>query len=274
MRVNLSLFVFSAILVISMGMAPAFGQNTVIVSTNKASYFEGETILITGKVSGLLGGYDVSLIITAPNESVVFIAQTTAGADKKFDIELIAGGSMKIDGDYKIDVRYGDNKNNAGKTTFEFVGAVPVEEVIEVPPEPTVTISGSKNLIGYDIMGGTMLGVTPDRDHKTLTVSIDAAEDGSIILTIPRKVLDATQDGGAADFIVLIDRESADFEEKITSTHRTLTIPFPAGASEIEIIGTFIIPEFGTLAVMILALAVITIIAVSAKGRIGLLPRY
>ena len=274
MKGNLSLFVFSAILVISMGITPAFAQNTISVTTDKTSYFEGETIIITGKVSGLLGGYAVSIVVTAPNGNIIFIAQTTAGADKKFDAEMVAGGSMKIDGDYKIDVRYGDNKNNAGRTTFEFTGDVPVEEVIEIIPEPTIAISGSKNLIGYNIMGGEMLGVSSDWDNNTLTISIDAIKDGSITLTIPRNVLDATKDGDAADFFVLIDRESADFEEKITSTHRTLTIPFQAGATEIEIIGTFIIPEFGTLAVMILALAVITIIAVSAKGRIGLLPRY
>ena len=49
MKGNLSLFVFSAILVISMGITPAFAQNTISVTTDKTSYFEGETIIITGK---------------------------------------------------------------------------------------------------------------------------------------------------------------------------------------------------------------------------------
>jgi predicted secreted protein with PEFG-CTERM motif len=49
---------------------------------------------------------------------------------------------------------------------------------------------------------------------------------------------------------------------------------FPAGAEKIEVVGTFVVPEFGTIAVMILAVAIISIIAVSAKSRLSIMPRY
>ncbi len=48
----------------------------------------------------------------------------------------------------------------------------------------------------------------------------------------------------------------------------------PAGAQEIEIIGTFVIPEFGAIAALILAVAIISIIAVTAKTRLSVLPKY
>ena len=63
-------------------------------------------------------------------------------------------------------------------------------------------------------------------------------------------------------------------DEIITSTDRKITIAFPAGAETIEIIGTYVIPEFGTIAAMILAVAIISIIAVSAKSRLSIIPRY
>jgi predicted secreted protein with PEFG-CTERM motif len=72
----------------------------------------------------------------------------------------------------------------------------------------------------------------------------------------------------------LIDGEEVDFDETTTSIDRTLTIEFPAGAEEIEIIGTFVVPEFGTIAAMILAVAIISIIAISAKSRLSIIPRY
>ena len=65
--------------------------------------------------------------------------------------------------------------------------------------------------------------------------------------------------------LFLIDGEEVDFDETTTSTDRILTIAFPAGAEEIEIIGTFVVPEFGTIAAMILAVAIISIIAVSLQ---------
>ncbi|MDX1595375.1 MAG: PEFG-CTERM sorting domain-containing protein, partial [Nitrosopumilaceae archaeon] len=55
---------------------------------------------------------------------------------------------------------------------------------------------------------------------------------------------------------------------------RTLTISFYAGAEQIEIIGTMVVPEFGTIAALILAVAIISIVAVSAKSRLSIIPRY
>jgi predicted secreted protein with PEFG-CTERM motif len=86
--------------------------------------------------------------------------------------------------------------------------------------------------------------------------------------------LDATINNENDEFFVLVDGEEVDFDEIITSTDRTLTINFLAGTEEIEIIGTFVIPEFGTIAAMILAVAIISIIAISSKSRLSIVPRY
>ncbi len=63
------------------------------------------------------------------------------------------------------------------------------------------------------------------------------------------------------------------FEETKTSTDRTLTIEVPAGTETIEIIGTFAIPEFGTIAAMILGIAIVSIIAITAKTKLSVMPR-
>ena len=277
MKAHLSVFALSAILVVSIGMTPAFGQSSVVVTTDKASYSEGETILVTGEVSQLLGGYALSLTVLAPNGNLVSIDQLAVGADKKFSTTLSAGGSlMKAVGTYTVTVQYGDNKNNVGGTSFEFGGSTSTPSEVEesTVTDTTVSVQGSTDLIGYEITGGKLLGITPDVDANSLIISIDATEDGTLTLTIPRSVLDATINGEDDDFFVLIDGEEVDFDETTSSTDRTLTIAFPAGAEEIEIIGTFVVPEFGTIAAMILAVAIISIIAISAKSRLSIIPRY
>ena len=103
MKAHLSVFALTAILVVSIGMAPAFGQiqSSIVVTTDKSSYSEGETILVTGEVRDLYSGTPVSVIIKAPNGNLVSIAQVTVGADKKFSSEATAGGSlMKTEGSY------------------------------------------------------------------------------------------------------------------------------------------------------------------------------
>jgi predicted secreted protein with PEFG-CTERM motif len=163
----------------------------------------------------------------------------------------------------------------------ELVEEVIIEELVEeviiidsIITETTITIQDSTDLISYEITNGKLINVIPDMDAVSLLVYIESIDDGSIILTIPRSVLDATINNGDDEFFVLVDGEEVDFEETTSSTDRTLTINFLAGSEQIEIIGTFVIPEFGTIAAMILAVAIISIIAISSKSRLGMLSRY
>jgi predicted secreted protein with PEFG-CTERM motif len=269
-------FALSAILIVSIGMTPAFGQiqSSIVVTTDKTSYSEGEIILVTGEVRELYSGMPVSIIIKAPNGNIVRIAQETIGADKKFSMEHTAGGGlMKSEGTYIISVQYGTESRTA-ETSFEFGGSTATPPSGGTVTDSTVSVQGSSDLIGYEITGGKLLSIMPDVDANSLIISIQADEDGSLTLTIPRSVLDATINGEDDDFFVLVDGEEVDFDETTTSTDRILTIAFPAGAEEIEIIGTFVVPEFGTIAAMILAVAIISIIAISAKSRLSIIPRY
>jgi len=280
MKAHLSVFAISAILIVSIGMTPAFGQiqNSIVVTTDKVSYSEGETILVTGEVRDLYSGTPVSIIVKAPNGNLVSIAQVTVGVDKKFSTEVTAGGAlMKVEGSYIITVQYG-NASRSAEVSFEFGGVAEeqtVEEVMSEVTDSTVSVQGSVDLIGYEITGGKILSIISDVDANSLIIRIDATDDGSLTLTIPRSVLDALlENGDDDDFFVLVDDEEVDFDEIISSTDRILTIEFLAGAEQIEIIGTFVVPEFGTIAAMILAVAIISIIAISAKSRLSIIPRF
>ena len=127
--------------------------------------------------------------------------------------------------------------------------------------------------LDHDISGGTVTEMEIDMDSTSLIVKIDSDDAGSITITLPRDVIDATINNEDDDLFVIVDGEEVDFDETTTSTDRTLTIAFPAGTEEIEIIGTFVVPEFGTIAVMILAVAIISIVAISAKSRLSIMPR-
>ena len=70
---------------------------------------------------------------------------------------------------------------------------------------------------------------------------------------------------------VLIDGEEAN---DVTFHGNAVTVLFLAGAETIEIIGTFVVPEFGTIAMMILLVSIVSIITISAKSRLGIIPRY
>ena len=57
--------------------------------------------------------------------------------------------------------------------------------------ESTVSFDGTDDVIGYEITGGKLLSITPDVEANSLIISIDAFDDGSLTITIPRSVADA-----------------------------------------------------------------------------------
>jgi predicted secreted protein with PEFG-CTERM motif len=292
--VNRQLIIFTifGILITSVGTTTVFGENeSVIVSTDKSSYSANDVILISGEIKYIALGNQLSLIIQSPNGNIAYIGQMTVNSDNQFSTEINPGGSYwKIPGTYTIQIT--QNENNQANTSFEFKGITNVPEnkleqnIMEdiVTDDPviidsivtatTLTIQESTDLISYEITNGKITNVIPDLDAVSLLIDIEAINDGSITLTIPRSVLDATINDKDDEFFVLVDGEEVDFEEISTLTDRTLTIEFLAGSEQIEIIGTFVIPEFGTIAAMILAVAIISIIAISAKSRLSIVPRY
>jgi len=116
----------------------------------------------------------------------------------------------------------------------------------------------------YDISGGHVISATINTNDNSIIINIDADDDGTLTIS-PSS---STQKG---IFMVLVDGEESDDAE---INGNTVVVPFLAGSEQIEIIGTFVIPEFGTIAAMILAVAIISIVAISAKSRLSIVPRY
>jgi predicted secreted protein with PEFG-CTERM motif len=125
-------------------------------------------------------------------------------------------------------------------------------------------ISADSHCIQYSISGGMVTGATLNTNENSIIININAEDDGTLTITPSKTVQDGI-------FMVLVDGEEWDDVEIIGNE---VTVMFPAGTELIEIIGTFVIPEFGTIAAMILAVAIISIIAISAKSRLSIIPRY
>jgi predicted secreted protein with PEFG-CTERM motif len=238
------------------------------VWTDKAEYDHESTITIEGKVSTVKQGTEIGLVVIGPPpfNNIVAVDQIKVGSDGKFKTTLsTAGSAWKYDGTYTIEVTYGNQQMNA-KALVQLIGEG--TKIVCAPGE----LNASGHCIPYTIEGGGVTGARLDVKAISLVINLLTTDDGVITLDIPRSVLDTDTD--AEPLFILVDGEEADAEELVTSTTRRVTIMFPEGAEEIEIIGTFVIPEFGAIAALILAVAIISIIALSAKTRLNVFPKY
>ncbi len=133
---------------------------------------------------------------------------------------------------------------------------------------PVVAVSETNFMVKYEFTGGNLISITPDVDANSLIIAIDATDDDQLTIILPRELIDAKIGDDDDDYFVLVDGEEVDFDETTTSTDRTLVISFPTGAEEIEIIGTHVVPEFGAIAALILAVGIISIMIFTTKSKV------
>jgi predicted secreted protein with PEFG-CTERM motif len=128
--------------------------------------------------------------------------------------------------------------------------------------------SGQSYTVNYDITGATIDDISINPQDTSLIVSLKSANDGNLTMTMPRSLIDAKANTGDDQFFVLVDGADTDFTESKTNTDRTITVSFPQDTNQIEVIGTQVVPEFGGLSFVVLMVAIISIVAISAKTRL------
>jgi predicted secreted protein with PEFG-CTERM motif len=114
--------------------------------------------------------------------------------------------------------------------------------------------------------GASVTSITANADDDSVIIVIDATDDGTLSVTLDSKVIEAFDDG---TYFVLIDNAEVEFEQ----SGNKLTIPYEAGNERVEIVGSNAVPEFGTIAMIVLAVAIVSIIAITAKTRTTLIPK-
>ena len=143
------------------------------------------------------------------------------------------------------------------------IGKLEHQEGFKAPLKGPIAVQGTDYELTYTITGGVLNQVSPDQEAESLILSIDSISNGTLFVQLPRDVIDAKFGEEDDDFFILIDGVETDFEEIKSANDRTITISFPEGTEEIEIIGTFVVPEFGTVAILILIISIVSVIALS-----------
>lgn len=249
---------------------PSTNLPAVTVTTDKSSYNDGDKITILGTTRDYMPDTPLTVEVRNPVGNIIKVDQIQVASDKTYSTSMTATGLLwSAAGTYTVSVQYGSPDRSA-KTTFSFSGAAPAGP-------STISVDGTNSSVTYTITNGKVIDIKANPQSKSLIVSIQTTGNGLLTITMPRALIDAKKSDGTDDqFIVLNDgqQNSQANETLTTSTERTLAIPFKNGTSQIEIVGTFVIPEFGPVAALVLAIAIVSIIAISRRNNLRLLPRY
>jgi predicted secreted protein with PEFG-CTERM motif len=200
--------------------------------------------------------------------NIVQVDQVKLSSDGSFSTTInTANPMMKHDGVYQISATYGSVISHFDYITLvDGVELGSITDHVEEHHEKEVV--DLANEVDYSISGGNVDGVTANVNGNSLVVSIHDAEDGGeLTITLPSDVITPFNDG---TFFVLVNDEESD---DASQDGNTITVPFDADATTVEIIGTHVVPEFGTIAAIILAVAITSIIVISTRSKLNLVPK-
>jgi len=243
---------------------------------------DGSDIVISGMTTK---PDSVSVIVTTQQNNVVFVGQGDPEGDGSFEFVTRAGIiGWSEDGIYTVNV---NQSQGSSSSPYNLSVNIRVEG-----GEVTDTSSGAmSSLVG--VMEGEMpermvtedpgLEFTADAQPGASVIRIEGmttsmANDVTIIVEAPNgnKVhtgqVTPARDGSFADDIMIgCPQWEQDGDYMISVQQGPHTI-FRQSA-EVEISECLVVPEFGAVAMAVMAVAIVAAIAVTARSRLGLVPR-
>ena len=252
----------------------AFAQNdgmTISVMADNGA----EAFMINGLTTS--DATDVTYKITSPTGKVVAVGQSTPDQNGEFAEEFSIGPSWNEDGFYQIVVTQRTTLYTLD-TIIEVRDGVALrtmETESNITPlfdgTPTKTIPRGILISADASVGSTEITITGTTDRVSQDVSLTVTAPNGNVVTADQAT--PTLDGEFS--AVLITGGPLWKQDGVyTVTAQQFNDEQYIATVMVDIQDGVVVPEFGTIAAMVLAVAVVAIIAVSARSRLSIIPRY
>ena len=248
------------------------GQGMEMIATADEG---SDTIMITGTIVKSLPT-PVSIIVTSPSgANIVDIDQLTP-VDNKFETMFMIGNLWKENGAYTITATSGIGESSLYKisllvTVIEGMVAqdtmvmdgnierlMVYDEESGAIPEPTGITIEATGEIGSNII---MVSGDTDRFGEDITLTV-TAPNGNIV-TVEQITPEI---GGSYGAMITTGGDLWKEDGFYTVSVQQTDDPLYSASAEVDIADGLVVPEFGAIAAMILAVAIVAIIVVSAKS--------
>ena len=269
------------LLAVTIMSVSALGQNVYAAGAGMSLSAEcsGSTCAVSGTSDR--SDLDVTLKVTHPvgsttNVDVIDQLSASGGSfsttinvsilnDGTYTITVNQGPSSKYNLSVDVDVSGGTSDSSVSVSNV--VGVV--EEQASVEETVIVTPAGGLTLTAGGVEGSTTIDISGTTDRNgdiTLTIT---APNGNIV-----GVSQLSPSGGSFASTVEVGGALWSQDGMYTiSAHQGKASNYQTTAL-VEIVDGHVIPEFGVIAAMILAVAIVSIIVVTAKTKLSIVPRY
>ena len=233
-----------------------------------------DTITLMGMTTS--GYTDVTIRVVSPMGNVVSVGQETPDENGNFE-DVFNVSKWNEDGYYTIQAKQGqgiftlsvDVLVNNGMTEKTSETQSTLDTGIFVPN--VITRDAGIEIFAEAEIGSTTINIigTTDRVSEAITLTVISPNGNIVSIDQVTAMLNG-------EFTSVIATGGPLWKQDgfYTVTAYQNDNPRYSASTEVDIKDGVVVPEFGTIAAMILAVAIISIIAVSAKSRLSIIPRY
>ena len=238
------------------------------VWTDSQIYDHQSTIYVNGYLKPQNTIAPILVVVTNPVGNVVTVQQLSPDVDGNFSFELNTESPLWTqNGDYILKVQSG-TETRQFKTQFTLVSSL-VGSVDNCTSDEISVLANNGRIycIPFQVAPGTATGTDGklNSDTKTITLNMRGHDIESIIFDIPRYVLDSkSSDGIDSDFIIMSNDKMVEYQElEHDSDSRQIKLDYPiTSKTTFEIIGTHVVPEFGSISLLILIGSIMSILVI------------
>ena len=244
------------------------------VWTDSQIYDHSSTINVNGYLKPQNTIAPILVVVTNPVGNVVTVQQLSPDVDGNFSFKINTESPLwEQNGDYILKVQSG-TETRQFKTQFTLVSSL-VGSVDNCTSNEISVLANNGRIfcIPFQVTPGTATSTDGklNSDTKTITLDMRGHDIKSIILDIPRYVLDSKSSAGNdSDFIIMSNDKMVEYQElESDSDSRQIKLDYPiASKATFEIIGTHVVPEFGSiLLILIGSIMSILVIGKSFSNR-------
>ena len=247
----------------------------LIIRTDSESYDHDSLIVLQGHLRPENLFFPVTITVTNPIGNIVTIEQITPDENGDFSVTFNTASTLwSQDGNYIIKAQSGEEPRIFKTQVQIFSSGLDSVTQCEIHEIAVQADNGGKYCIPYWVNGKSaeFSGIL-NIDSKTLSIFVSEIGVNSLELKIPRALIDSkSTEGTDSDFIVMFDGNPIGQEElEASPMSRVILIHFPTDQSgRIDIIGTSVIPEFGTIVITIFAISITSILIMMKKTNLSL----
>ncbi len=246
-----------SLLIIPFITHPIYADDSgITTSVNKNSYQPGDKVIISGSVGQIVNNDPVDIIVRNPMGNVYDVGQVNLL--KNLFVHDFVLNDDSLGGVYTVNIKYGTSSSQ-----LQFVLDSGVLSTIPVFDSEIKIRTNGTNLVKYG-------DVSVSSVDRTIKISMDTSQMSGTSINqqyqIPKKIVDAP--GG--NILLKVNGNQVLCSQSETDTIRILDCTIPANSTELELVGTTVIPEFGPLAGLAISLSIIVVVVLSRTSKIHL----